>query len=190
MKTVYLTIGVIGSGKSTWALQKVQETDQKICIINKDLIREMIFGEYKYDPDKEDLVRKIAWASVQQAIEHGYDVIIDETNITRKKRHQWIDYLRLHFGNNINIIFVLCSESKRNLEFRKNDLRGIAEGTWKNLIEFMIKDFQPVASEGQNSTIEYKIPEKLMTDANGKILFKERKRTKIGLVIENLRNMF
>jgi predicted kinase len=159
MKRAYIMVGIVGSGKSTWAKNKVNETeDRNICIISLDNIREMLFGKYIYDKNKEDLVKKVAWGSIQQAFSCGYDVIIDSCNITKIKRQQWVDFIKLHYGNDIEIIFVVCPEKENNLENRKKDLRGYKEEKWKTIIDDMKKDYENVTgNEGHSKIIENKI---------------------------------
>src|SRR5258708_1219574 len=87
MRTVILTLGVAGSGKSTWAKQQVREHPEQYVRINKDSIRYMLFGGV-YNHDKEQLVLRIRDEIILLALQNGYDVIVDDTNIAdRHEQH-------------------------------------------------------------------------------------------------------
>ena len=53
MLNLYILIGNIGSGKSTWAREKVKSTPRTI-IVNRDALRTMVGGgEYIFDKEME-----------------------------------------------------------------------------------------------------------------------------------------
>ena len=43
-KTVVMTVGAPGSGKSTWAENEVKNTKVKTIVLNRDDLRAMLFG--------------------------------------------------------------------------------------------------------------------------------------------------
>jgi predicted kinase len=90
---ITLMIGISGSGKSTWAKQQLI-TQPNTVIVSRDAIREQIFG---YDPTtvsryyeqpnlakKEELVTQVEQSQIEAAMALGYDVIVDDTNLTQK----------------------------------------------------------------------------------------------------------
>ena len=85
--------GVSGSGKSTWAHEKWLEDSKNIVIVNRDKIRELLFGytedtikEY-YDRDKiysnEKLVTRFEDTMIYEALNMNKDIIVDSTNLKR-----------------------------------------------------------------------------------------------------------
>ena len=77
-------------GKTTWAREKVShdsESRRTWVIISKDSIRNML-GEYWVE-SREDLVRKIEWESARCAVQQGYNIIIDATNLRDKDVRRW-----------------------------------------------------------------------------------------------------
>jgi len=91
MGKVIILKGIPASGKSTWAKEQVLKHDNLI-IVNRDKIREMLKGVYKNFPfgsDMENLVTSIEDKSIYKALEMGYDVIIDATNLRGNK---WAKY--------------------------------------------------------------------------------------------------
>lgn len=155
---VYLMCGVVGSGKTTRAKQLSEETGG--VIINRDNIRTMLFGEYGYNPEREDLVKDIAYSCMGRILDHDLDVIIDETNITEGKRGKWTSLLTATSRWFLveNMICVYCSSQKGNLERRMRESRGYTEEKWRDVIERMKRDFEPPRlEEGFDRIEEYRI---------------------------------
>jgi predicted kinase len=79
-----MTVGLPKSGKSTWAKQ------QNLPIVNPDSIRLAIHGNH-FISEAEPVVWLIAKYMVKSLFLAGHDkVILDATNITKKRRDEWI----------------------------------------------------------------------------------------------------
>jgi len=151
MQKVYILTGLIGSGKSTWAKRKVQEDDNAI-IINRDSIRTMIKDKYIYHKKYEEFIKEIAREILFTAIGYGFNVIIDETNLTKEKRAFWIQEVGCYID--VQTILVYCTESERNLEYRMREPRGQDYKKWKTVLEGMKKSFEePELSELPNGSV-------------------------------------
>lgn len=87
---IILTLGLPGSGKTTWALAQLAE-DPSIVRVNRDEIRKMTTNQYwTSDPKRyEPLVTVIEDGAVQAAIQGGFDVIVDATNLNPKTIARW-----------------------------------------------------------------------------------------------------
>ena len=129
---VYILCGLPGSGKSTWAMK------QKGIIINRDSLRTMIHGKYKYDADLEPLIKDMAKELLCVALNAGHNVIIDETNLTKAKRKFWTNII----NNSAATYCVWFTETYNNLENRMTDSRGISREKWSEVIEVMKKSFE------------------------------------------------
>jgi predicted kinase len=79
---VKILVGIPASGKSTYARQFIKGKSDKWIIVNRDNIRDML-GEY-WIPTRENLVTNIEDNMIQEGLRHGYNVIIDATNINPK----------------------------------------------------------------------------------------------------------
>lgn len=88
MHEVILTRGIQGSGKSTWAKNWVLENPTSRVRINMDDIRSML-GKY-WVPSRENLVKEIYGSSVKAAIKIGYDIVIDNMNLSKSSS----DYIK------------------------------------------------------------------------------------------------
>jgi len=87
MARFYMTIGVPGAGKSTW----IQQHQHGALVVSSDAHIEQQAAEKgtSYNSEFSGMI-KIATALVKQemqtAFEAGQDVILDQTNITKKSR--------------------------------------------------------------------------------------------------------
>lgn len=86
-KLLILTVGLPRSGKSTWAKKysKLMGTP----IVNPDSIRLALHGK-AFEPLAEEFVWAIAKIMVRSLFLSGHEeVILDATNITKKRRDMW-----------------------------------------------------------------------------------------------------
>lgn len=86
---LFMLIGLPGSGKSTFARNRVKFYDDcnktKLEIVSSDDIREELYGTRSCQKDPAR-VFEIAHERIINSLEQGLDVIFDATNITRKNR--------------------------------------------------------------------------------------------------------
>lgn len=83
MKKVIVTKGLPCAGKSTWAKQQVDANPGKYKIISKDNMRAM-FDNSKYSKGNENFVLKARDALILLALQEGYHVLVDDTNLHPK----------------------------------------------------------------------------------------------------------
>lgn len=99
--TLYVMVGVPGSGKSTFADEYLQG-----IYISRDAIRFSIINEYDKYFAKEDLVFTEFVKEIQNNIKLGKNVIADATHISGSSRRKLISAI----GKlNYNIIFVVMA---------------------------------------------------------------------------------
>ena len=88
MKRIILCRGLPGSGKSTWAKQKVKDSNGAYKRINRDDLRTMLDpdgqGGYVYSKSNEQFVTISQDALILKALEAGKHVILDDTNFGMK----------------------------------------------------------------------------------------------------------
>lgn len=75
-----ITLGIPGSGKSTWAKQEAANNPKTIIRVCRDDIRNML-GTY-WVPTREDVVTMIENSCVDVGLHKGYSVIVDATNFS------------------------------------------------------------------------------------------------------------
>lgn len=140
-QTVYLTCGLVGSGKSTWA-KHIVNAEEDYVIVCRDDIRTMLKGSYIYDYNIEELVSAIAAVAIMKGLQDGYNIIIDETNIKKSKRSFWLNIIEQSDTPDVNSIVMYFPESENNLENRMNNSRGYSKEKWKDVIESMKEHFE------------------------------------------------
>ena len=82
MNKLIICRGIPASGKTFWAKQWVLEDPEHRVRINQDDIRLML-GKY-WIPSREELVQHIQKEALIEALERGYDIVIDNTNLNKK----------------------------------------------------------------------------------------------------------
>ena len=93
MSKLIILKGIPASGKSTWAKQWVEEDPKTRVIVNRDSIRRGL-GVY-WVPSRETLVSSIEEHSVYEALDMGYNVCLDATNLNLKFLEKWVEIAEL-----------------------------------------------------------------------------------------------
>ena len=156
-RKVYLLVGFLGSGKSTWAKKKVK-ADKNVLIVNRDSLRTMLLGEYGFSVPVELAVKDCAKVIFDALLQAGFDVIIDETNLTLHKRRTWLRYIEQYCIRNnqkIDIQVVHFTESENNVAYRaQDDLRGVSVAKWAEVLDKMKREYEsPEISEFPEGTV-------------------------------------
>lgn len=82
MKTLYMTLGLPASGKTTWAKAKLKELGNAKRI-NKDDLRAMLDDSH-WSKTNEAFVLGVRDALITAALSKGFHVIVDDTNLAPK----------------------------------------------------------------------------------------------------------
>ena len=83
MSKIIVVRGIPASGKSTWAKEWVLEDPTHRVRVNMDDIRNML-GKY-WVIEREPLVKRIKENAIYNALDFGYDLIIDNMNLNPKE---------------------------------------------------------------------------------------------------------
>lgn len=89
--TFTMMVGLVGSGKSTYAKQLSEETNAVIC--SSDSIREELCGD-ENSQDKNEEVFKVLHGRIKELLKSGKNVICDSTNINSKRRRAFLSELK------------------------------------------------------------------------------------------------
>ncbi len=134
---IYILVGLIGSGKTTWAKNFVEDNlDTKI--VSADGFRTMFNGTYKHLEELDDVIDRCIVAACNSLIETGYNVILDMGNLTRERRETWT---RISAKERIAVIFPLRDKVWHVQNRLKNPHSDINYG---NIFDIQIKAYQPV----------------------------------------------
>ncbi|GAB3436956.1 phosphatase domain-containing protein [Flindersiella endophytica] len=85
MVELYITRGLPGSGKSTWARAWVREDPQRRAEVNRDLLRDMMHGGYA---DAEVAVTHARDAAMTALLRSGVSVVCSDTNLPQRSARQ------------------------------------------------------------------------------------------------------
>src|SRR5574343_658466 len=144
---VCMTVGLPGSGKSTWAKQEVA-TCPNIKRINKDDLRSMLDNGV-WDKTNENFVLKVRDEMVKLALSNGHNVIIDDTNFEQK---HFKSIQKIIDENNFNAEIITKSFLHIPLdECIKNDLKR-----FNSVGEKVIRSMYNKYIANRNELIDYK----------------------------------
>ena len=80
---IIMTKGLPASGKTTWAKSLMRDHPFQYKRINKDDLRAMLDNSL-WSQDEEKFILKVRDALIVQALNQGYNVIVDDTNLAPK----------------------------------------------------------------------------------------------------------
>jgi len=163
---VCMTVGLPGSGKSTWAKQEVA-TCPNIKRINKDDLRSMLDNGV-WDKTNENFVLKVRDEMVKLALSNGHNVIIDDTNFEQK---HFKSIQKIIDENNFNAEIITKSFLHIPLdECIKNDLKR-----FNSVGEKVIRSMYNKYIANRNELIDYKndknLVECIICDLDGTLAF-------------------
>ena len=143
-KKLILTRGIQGSGKSTWARQWVEEDPENRVRINNDDIRNML-GKY-WVTSRENLVSSIKKNMAEEAINRGYDIVVDNMNLNPKEILFWKDMVKManmdpdgyQYEIEFKDFFIPLEECIRRDAARPNPIgEKVIRETWKRYKHFI-----------------------------------------------------
>lgn len=87
MSKIELLVGMIASGKSTYAAERASD---EALVVSHDALTAMLHSEYRYEQTLRETYLRMQEAIVKAAIDAGRDVVIDRTHLTKLSRQHWI----------------------------------------------------------------------------------------------------
>lgn len=144
MNKIILTRGIQGSGKSTWARQWVEEDPENRVRINNDDIRNML-GKY-WVTSRENLVSSIKKNMAEEAINRGYNIVVDNMNLNPKEVLFWKDMVKManmdpdgyQYEIEFKDFFIPLEECIRRDAMRPNPIgEKVIRETWKRYKHFI-----------------------------------------------------
>lgn len=111
MATLTILRGVSGAGKSTLADKMADEsTAETVAICSADDYFVNAAGEYNFDPSKLSEAHRQCFVNVDNNLEHGWDVIVDNTNCSLFEVSPYLMLGQKHRAE-VRIIRIECDPS-------------------------------------------------------------------------------
>jgi len=92
---IELLVGMIASGKSTYARRRA---DEGALVISHDGLTSMLHAAYRYESWLRPCYREMEESLVKLAIEYERDVVIDRTHLTLESRLRWVHFASAEFA--------------------------------------------------------------------------------------------
>ena len=157
MKNITLTIGLSGSGKSTYAKEQVSK-NKNIVLINRDLIRETIAGNLdgyyeRSDLSKlEDIVSHIEDELFIMYCGYDYSMIVHNCHLKQKYIKRWME-LAKYYKYNVyfkifNVDAQVCKERVMERDFAGRttpqlvDYIDIQDKQFHSIVEWINKNYK------------------------------------------------
>ncbi len=177
MSKLIIMVGNIGCGKSFLASKLAKKGS---VVVNMDTIQQSLAGgEYGlYDFHKKKVYHAVELTAIETALDQGFDVVVDRTNIGKKIREKYIALGKKYTDK------IICYDygpgEHFELERRLDSARGVPNYQWLEVFETMRKRYEePTSAEGFSNIY---VPPKQFTfhafDFDGTIV--EHKFPKIG----------
>ena len=143
MSKLLLPIGMIGSGKSTWARQYIKDHPNTM-IVGGDEVRYMLHGgEYIHNPGMEEAVIDVLRTTAVTMIAWGWDVILDECYCSLSKQMRWDTASRFHGDTELIAVVFPERDMKDHIDDKiEKGLRGKTVEYWKRVFCEMKEEYE------------------------------------------------
>ncbi len=137
--TLEILVGMIGSGKSTYAGGRA---DAGALVIAHDDLAAMLHAYYRYELGLRECYRTMEESLAWAALNAGRDVVIDRTHLTRESRTRWVrwasdtyDSLNTYDGKGphtavVAVVFPIVSAELHATRRFEHDHRGRSIEEW------------------------------------------------------------
>jgi len=148
--TVILTVGLSGSGKSTWAKKYIQN-DSNIKIVCKDDLRSMLDNKI-YTKANEKFVNKVRDVIILEAVNEGKSIIVADTNLCSKheKHIKQLVGNKAHVVNKYFLDIPIETCIKQDLQRERSVGKDVII---KQYYDFICKPIKPVTDSTKTNCI-------------------------------------
>jgi predicted kinase len=102
MNTLYITVGLPGSGKSTYVKNFIKDKD--IEYLSSDSLR-AVYGKDETDQSVTSIVFGHIKRKVDELLKDGKNVLVDATSVNRKERSDYINTAKKYGAKVVAIVF-------------------------------------------------------------------------------------
>jgi len=144
MNTLYITVGLPGSGKSTYAKEFIK--GKEIEYLSSDSLR-AVYGKSEEDQTVTPLVFGHIKRKVDEFLKDGKNVLVDATSVNRKERSDYINTAKKYGAKVVAIVFKMDRQGLIDRNKKRGEQGGRVVPDW--VIDKMLAKFEePSYSEG------------------------------------------
>lgn len=149
LNKIVILVGNIGSGKTTLCKKLVKE---EYLIISRDAFRYMIGnGEYIFDLKTEKSIKQLAVAATEIFMKNHLNIVIDETNMSKESREEYIKLANKYNYYKIAYIMPTYSMTKSVNRRLKNPHGNFGRKVWQEVWKRFHNNYcRPELAEGFN----------------------------------------
>jgi predicted kinase len=142
--TLYITVGLPGSGKSTYAKEFIK--GKEIEYLSSDSLR-AVYGKSEEDQTVTPLVFGHIKRKVDEFLKDGKNVLVDATSVNRKERSDYINTAKKYGAKVVVIVFKMDRQGLIDRNKKRGEQGGRVVPDW--VIDKMLAKFEePSYSEG------------------------------------------
>jgi predicted kinase len=149
MSTIYIAVGLPGSGKSTYAKNFIKDKD--IEYLSSDELR-AVFGKSEEDQTVTPLVFGHIKRKVDEFLKDGKNVLVDATSVNRKERADYITTAKKYSAKVVVLVFKMDRQGLIDRNKKRGEQGGRVVPDW--VIDKMLAKYEePSTSEGIDEII-------------------------------------
>ena len=142
--TLYITVGLPGSGKSTYAKNFIKDKD--VEYLSSDSLR-AIYGKSEEDQSVTSIVFGHIKKTVDEFLKDGKNVLVDATSVNRKERSDYINTAKKYGAKVVAIVFKMDRQGLIERNKKRGEQGGRVVPDW--VIDKMLNKFaEPSYDEG------------------------------------------
>ena len=144
MNTLYITVGLPGSGKSTYVKNFIKDKD--IEYLSSDSLR-AVYGKDETDQTVTSIVFGHIKRKVDEFLKDGKNVLVDATSVNRKERSDYINTAKKYGAKVVAIVFKMDRQGLIDRNKKRGEQGGRVVPDF--VIDKMLNKFEePSYSEG------------------------------------------
>jgi len=142
--TLYITVGLPGSGKSTYVKNFIKDKD--VEYLSSDELR-AIYGKDETDQSVTSIVFGHIKRKVDESLKDGKNVLVDATSVNRKERSDYINTAKKYGAKVVAIVFKMDRQGLIDRNKKRGEQGGREVPTF--VIDKMLAKFEePSYDEG------------------------------------------
>ena len=147
--TIYIAVGLPGSGKSTYAKNFIKDKD--IEYLSSDELR-AVYGKDETDQSVTSIVFGHIKRKVDEFLKDGKNVLVDATSVNRKERSDYIKTAKKYGAKVVAIVFKMDRQGLIDRNKKRGEQGGREVPTF--VIDKMLAKFEePSTNEGIDEVI-------------------------------------